>query len=135
MSDPLIALIEAAPGIAEWKDEKKTEATESPIFLFQSKSMVPSFDCANAHMLADQARYDQEIALGRDGDELPRTYCSSCEVVWRTERVFLTREEGENFGKAKHYNYTEGWRVYCVPCAGQLAKLLHALNKEAVMRF
>lgn len=135
MSDAIQSLIEAAPGITEWKDEKKTESTESPIFLFQSKSKVPSFDCANAHMLADQARYDQEIALGRDGDELPRTYCSSCETVWRTERVFLTRKEGEDYGTRRSYDYTDGWRVYCVPCAGQLAKLLHALNKEAGARF
>lgn len=123
-------LVKTAPGLVHWKDEDKTECTDNPIFLFQSKSMVPSFDCAFAHREADVARYEHETNLGRDGDELPRTYCSSCEVVWRTERVFLTRAEGEAFGKAKHYNYTEGWRVYCVPCKGQLADLLHLLYKE-----
>jgi hypothetical protein len=43
---------------------------------------------------------------------------------WGTERVFLTRKEAEDFGRAHHYNYWAGWRVYCVPCEGELAELL-----------
>lgn len=46
------------------------------------------------------------------------------EKTWRTERVFLTREEGEAYGKRFDYNYREGWRVYGVPAEGSLAQLL-----------
>lgn len=45
-------------------------------------------------------------------------------IEWRTERVFLTREEAEAFGTATSYRYDK-WRVYCVPCEGRLAELLN----------
>jgi len=44
---------------------------------------------------------------------------------WDTERVFFSRAEGEDFGRAHDYNYRTGWRVYCVPCDGQLATVLN----------
>lgn len=43
---------------------------------------------------------------------------------WITERVFLTREEGEHYGKCRDYNYPDGWRVYCVCAEGKLAELI-----------
>lgn len=42
---------------------------------------------------------------------------------WRTQRVFLTRPEATDFAEATAYRY-EKWRVYCVPCEGDLADLL-----------
>jgi len=44
---------------------------------------------------------------------------------WDTERVFYSREEGDDYGRAHEYNYRKGWRVYCVPCDGQLATVLN----------
>lgn len=43
---------------------------------------------------------------------------------WETELVFLSREEGEEYGKEHEYNYKDGWRVYCVPCQGLLEELI-----------
>ena len=42
---------------------------------------------------------------------------------WITDYVFLTREEAVEYGKARSYNYKK-WRVFCVPCIGELADLL-----------
>ncbi len=44
---------------------------------------------------------------------------------WDTERVFFSREEGEQYGKDHAYNYRKGWRVYCIPCDGVLATVLN----------
>ena len=46
---------------------------------------------------------------------------------WDTDCVVATREEGDAKGKARPYEYGEqhkGWRVYCVPCDGDLARIL-----------
>lgn len=47
-------------------------------------------------------------------------------VDWsRTEAVFLTRQEAEDWAKARDYRFPL-WRVYCVPCNGELAAILAA---------
>lgn len=43
---------------------------------------------------------------------------------WRTESVWLDREEAEAFGKSKSYRWPDGWRVYGVCAEGDLAKML-----------
>lgn len=48
---------------------------------------------------------------------------------WNTERVFLSREEAEDFGRATQHRYPGGgkgvgWRVYGVPSEGRLAELV-----------
>ena len=43
---------------------------------------------------------------------------------WRTESVFLTRDEAESFARSRAYRWSS-WRVYCVPCEGALAQVLN----------
>ncbi len=43
---------------------------------------------------------------------------------WETIKVFLTREEGEAYAKARTYDFHQGWRVYGVPAEGPLAQLI-----------
>ena len=43
---------------------------------------------------------------------------------WITESVFLTREEGEEYGRRTEYRYMHDWRVFGVPSEGELAKLI-----------
>lgn len=45
-------------------------------------------------------------------------------IEWRTETVFLTRQEAEDWARARAYRWNR-WRVYCVPCEGELARLLN----------
>jgi hypothetical protein len=42
---------------------------------------------------------------------------------WRTVSVFLTRDEATAFAEATKHRYDK-WRVYCIPCDGELAKIL-----------
>ena len=42
---------------------------------------------------------------------------------WRTESVFLTRQEATAYAEARKYRYDK-WRVYCIPCDGELARIL-----------
>jgi hypothetical protein len=50
-------------------------------------------------------------------------------IEWKTESVFLTREEAEAFGKAREYRWDK-WKVYCVPCDGELAAILKNYEPE-----
>jgi hypothetical protein len=45
-------------------------------------------------------------------------------IDWSTEHVFLTRDEAEEFGKAKEHRWDK-WRVYCIPAEGELARVLN----------
>jgi hypothetical protein len=50
--------------------------------------------------------------------------------TWITLSVYLTRQEAEHWGKQAEYNYPFGWRVYCIPCGGTLARILNDLPEE-----
>jgi hypothetical protein len=52
--------------------------------------------------------------------------------MWITEHVFLTRKEAESYAKSKGYNYPYGYRIYCVSCLGELAKILGAVEVPAI---
>jgi hypothetical protein len=46
---------------------------------------------------------------------------------WRTEAVFLTKDEAMNHGKSRPYawgDYEVGWRIWGVPCHGLMAEIL-----------
>jgi len=52
---------------------------------------------------------------------------------WRTEAVFLTREEAREHGKARPYAWGEenkGWRIWGVQAHGIMVELLGKHNKE-----
>ena len=103
------------------------EATRDPVFLFQYKEIrvinLPDNIVYSSELCAfvdtDNKRHNKEISkkelLEHDNNGYP------CAVIlWHTERVFATREEGDIYGKQRHYNFPEGWRVYCVPAEGLL---------------
>ena len=48
----------------------------------------------------------------------------NCIEWWETERIFLTREEGTAWVQRQEYNYSGGWRIYCMCAEGQLTKVL-----------
>lgn len=52
---------------------------------------------------------------------------------WHTERVFLTSREANQYGERNRHNFGEkgkGWRIWGVPCDGQMAELLGQHAKE-----
>lgn len=50
---------------------------------------------------------------------------------WRTESVFLTRDEAESYARSCEYRWSS-WRVYCVPCKGELAQVLNQYTELVV---
>lgn len=116
-------------------DVGKEEATRDPIFLFQAKRHHwPDVE------LPDNWQRDEEgdivdTNLKDEHDLWARVSIKDLEErgvaipYWATELVFFTREEGEAYGYAKSYNYSAGWRVYCVCAQGELARLLRGFSK------
>jgi len=55
------------------------------------------------------------------------------EEHWRTETVFLTNEEANDWGNRRPYAWGKknvGWRIFGVPCYGLMAELLSKHIKE-----
>lgn len=121
------------------------EITSNPIFLLQRRMVIP-----NQESLAD---YDSEgECLVHPDTKEPMDDDALLEHGWGfvyyiTEKVFSTRKEGGEYGEANKHNLGEGrkgtdWRVYCIPCEGELAQILavrpeileFALNMERTMQ-
>jgi len=92
-------------------------ATKNCVWLFQTKEV----SCNREHGCTCGAEYDEEGEL-KQGEEC------KCEVTsWRTENVFLTREEAMAHGEARPYawgKYKEGWRIWGVMCIGLMAEII-----------
>lgn len=115
------------------RQEAYRECTRDPIFLFQK-------NCPQWLAMPDGWATDGDSWWNEAGETASeREMCDRMkdhtqgdydapyvQDVWVTERAFLTRAEGEQFGRRHHYNYPVGWRVYCVPCEGELAAILCA---------
>lgn len=125
------------------RDEARLwECTAEPIFLFQWRKFVvigapPGYDfddegdCVaeeeKAESLVDEDGEPERTVLSpRDlADRVFGEWDTPCAMEeWITERVFLSRQEGEAYGHARAYNYRDGWRVYCVTAAGVLGEIL-----------
>jgi len=125
------------------RDPTNNECTRDPIFLLQVGRRLWT-------QIPDGIETDGESMWVEDADDLPdwitphikdgavnetAEFWKACEdaendhgwplvyVEWRTESVFLTRDEAERYAKATEYRY-EKWRVYCIPCDGELARIL-----------
>lgn len=131
------------------------EATADPIFLLQSR-VVSVLEPPLGWVWNDEGHFspDYPLYLGSEGMEYPsEENCpdtcldtagdsgvtlsyqavqkrggENCSESWRTERVFLTREEGEAWAEARSYDYPLGYRVYCVPAIGELSTLLDTVR-------
>lgn len=115
------------------------EATRDPIFLFQIREVICTdqsqleYDSnlegliAPCHPVYDE---DGEFRTLTDDELLDMGYATE---TWRTITVFLTREEGQAYGRRMTHRYGErqgkDWRVYCVPCEGELSKQLNKLER------
>lgn len=99
--------------IQYWADA----ATKNCVWLFQTKDTR----CNTEHGCVCGAEYDDEGEL-KEGEE-----CRCFLEFWRTEHVFLTREEANRHGESRPYAYGtkgEGWRIYGVRCMGLIAEIL-----------
>lgn len=107
------------------------ESTRDPIFLFQ-KRIWHLVGCPPDHSIDDEGRVmNVHTGVEASNEELASMEALSYEIdhpcviaEWYTELVFLSRDEANAYGRAKHYNYSDGWRVFCVPAHASLAKML-----------
>ncbi|MEO1208557.1 MAG: hypothetical protein AAFX78_03360 [Cyanobacteria bacterium J06638_20] len=122
--------------MSAFKERAQQECTKKPIFLFQKRVWVaicepegyytdPDGDCFTNDN-GDVLTFKTCLEKGVEGE-----FYDLCVVreEWITELVFLTREEGEAYAKSREYNYSQGWRVYCVPCEGKLAEVIKAADE------
>lgn len=113
----------------------RREATKHPIFLLQSRRLQ-LVSLPEGHRITSDGDLVRDAES--DGEDEEWESVSLLEILeagfrggdfdhpcvkwhWQTERVFLTRQEAEAWGKARHYRWPDGWQVYCVPCEGELA--------------
>jgi len=92
-------------------------ATKNCVWLFQIKDSR----CNKEHGCVCGAEYDEEGEL-KEGEE-----CRCFVEFWRTEAVFLTRQEAKSHGRSRPYAWGEenkGWRIYGVQCIGLMAEIL-----------
>ena len=92
------------------------EGTRDPIFLFQIRDVHPNQECRAEYDNDGEYMYDPDTKISLDDDDLIRRDWAV--AVWRTENVFLTREEGEFYGERTKHRNGKGrkgidWMVYC----------------------
>lgn len=103
------------------------ERTRDVIFLFQVRDVTWTeapegyeWDGGTMRKLPDNDNEDDPPEM-TDEEMVER---GSAIETYRTESVWLSREEGEKFGREKDYRYGKGWRVYGVPAEGKLVELI-----------
>ncbi len=96
-------------------------ATKNCVWLFQTK----------------QKRFSENgchcDAYTEEGDLKEDRKCSCGFEYWRTENVFLTKDEALAHGKSRPHawgEFDEGWRIWGVMCMGLMAEILGKHNKE-----
>lgn len=121
-------------------DDAYRESTRDPIFLFQWATLQPTREwgdleyCGECEQVFEEDRIIHDRRHEADEDDIPvisnqeLLSRGAVERVWETSLVFLTREEGEAFGRATHYHYPDGWQVYCVPAEGSLKEVLQTTD-------
>ena len=120
--------------MSTFKERAQQEATKNPIFLFQKRIWIVAGDpdgYEGYYLDPDGGCFTND-----NGDVLTFKTCFEKEIQaqwadipvlreeWITEKVYLTREEAEQAGITTAYNYSNGWRVFCVPCYGLLPELI-----------
>jgi hypothetical protein len=106
-----------------WGDAMTTNC----VWLFQEKQKeYPENGCT-----CDLYDSDGDLLEGKTKED--EDACQCYVEYWETSRVFLTREEAREYGKARPYAWGEeekGWRIYGVPCDGIMTEILGKHNKE-----
>lgn len=113
-------------------DTAHEELTKNPIFLLQKRWVYPNQEClADYDDEGDPIDPDTKEKIG--DDELLKKGWGV--AIWQVVTVFATRDEAECWGEKTKYRYGKGrknidWQVYCIPCAGELVKILEEHYKR-----
>lgn len=111
------------------------EMTSNPIFLLQKRWVYPNQNCLADYDNDAGEMIDSDTKEIIDDDQLLERGWGT--AVWQTVTVFATREEATDFGEKTNYRYGKGrknidWQVYCIPCTGELVKILKEYYERKV---
>lgn len=126
MSDAQAKIV-ARPSFSERCDK---EATRDVVFVLRIRRFVFTGNLPSGFYYSDSSVYREEDRDNEDREpvsigELYEDYGSEYVVeTWHIERVFLSREEGEAWAKARSYRWPDGWQIYGLPAEGELAELI-----------
>ena len=122
----------------------RCELTADPIFLFQHATAQLFPDGNWTHCPDCEGFYSAQheaCPIGSGNSETQQVFTPT-EVLardseagfieWTTEAVYYTRAEAEAWGAAHGYRFADGWRVYCVPAKGALARILECADRAFV---
>jgi hypothetical protein len=114
------------------QDRAKQECTDSPVFLFQVNRIIVrgypdgyESDGESVWWNSDDEGFygdelsDKDLTKILDLDGIPYAFDN-----WETEKVYLTREDGEKFGRSREYRWPNGWRVYAVTADEKLKEII-----------
>lgn len=117
--DPIFLL---QVGVRQWTQIPDGLETDGDGIWVNDISLVD--DWILPHLDSDRTGVDTTAAFWADAEKQQNDHgWPFVYVVWLPEGVFLTRDEGENYAKARSYRW-ELWKVYCLPCEGELARIL-----------
>lgn len=142
------------------KKIRRDEVTRDPIFILQSRDIVflnhkdyvsADEECESGYWIlyatnrdneAEQEYFEGNADCNGNLPEPPKYFLDpegilergDAQEVWRTESVWLTREEATIWAENHAYRFSKGWRVYCLCAEGQLAKLLHVEDTDLLGR-
>jgi len=115
--DPIFLLLVGAHRLHELPDGIDTDGES---WWIENRDLVPEW--CEPFIDAGGEHIDTTAAFWKEAEDAGIAY-----TEWRTETVFLTRKEAEEWAAACAYRW-ELWRVYCVPCEGELAGMLAAAD-------
>lgn len=114
----------------------REEATRDPIFLFQQRMIIHTriprgyeYD-DGCHVVKSSDNDNPNDPEELNNEEMLERHCAV--EYWRTETVFATRGEGEEYGRNREHRYPDGWHVYCVPCEGSLKHILEEADCKEI---
>lgn len=135
---------------------RRDEVTRDPIFLLQSRDIVFSnredymsadgdyesgywIHClTNRDKEAEQKYFEGDADLDGTFPEPPTYFLDlegvlergDAQEIWKTESIWLTREEATVWAEEHEYRFRMDWRVFCLCAEGQLTKLLHVADTD-----
>lgn len=115
------------------REALEREMLRCAIFLFQRRILKLVDDKVDEWVAEGDAILDEDGQVCEpSGEPMPVQRMIDCglyEISWETDRVFLTREDGEDWGRATDYNYPNGWRVWATIAEGDLVRVLDAATE------
>ena len=115
-----------------WRDRSRQEATRDVIFILQRPEYLLTCEPEGWKLVDDgflESEDGKKTISPKEAYELKleNEYGGNAVILnWLPDRVFLSREEAESWVAQRIYNYSEGYRIYGLPCEGDLVKVLNA---------